>query len=97
MSEVKTTIHVDESDNVFHWVRVQDCEPIIEANKRMQNEKQTSDTWRLVARIPDVVIELWLIEEEKRGHFVKYLSKEFDELLERKLADPDWKWLRTST
>jgi hypothetical protein len=77
-------------------VRVQDCEPIIDRNKRLQNEPQDKKSiWRHVASIPNVILESWLAEEWRRGNVnLKLFSAEFDRIIERKLRDSDWRWLR---
>ena len=87
MSEIIRKIHVDASDRVITFAGVQDCEPIIEHNKRMQTQQQTGD-WRLEAFIPAIVEEQWLNEEWNRGNMIQYMGKEWMQLLERKLADP---------
>ena len=52
--------------------------------------------WRHVASIPNVVIEQWLNDEIKRGNTtIRWGSKEFDELIKRKLQDHDYLFLRT--
>jgi hypothetical protein len=96
MSDVTTHLIQDASERKLTVLRVQDCEPIIENNKRLQNEPQASETWRHVASIPNVVLEQWLIEEHNRGNTELTLaSEEFTKLIERKLRDRDWLWLRT--
>jgi hypothetical protein len=92
MSEVSTLLVQDRSERVLTVLRVQDCEPIVENNKRLQNEPQKSETFRQVASIPNVIIEQWLIETglERAG-------PEFWEFATRRImTDPDWKWLRTT-
>jgi hypothetical protein len=49
-----------------------------------------------VARIPNVILTRWLNEEWQRGNIsIKLFGPEMDALVERKLQDPDWAWLRT--
>ena len=84
------------TDNGLGFYAEQDVEDIIEYNKRAQSTPQKSDWARHVARIPNVIIERWLNEERDRGHHVRAFGPEMDELVQRKLQDPDWKWLRTS-
>ena len=86
---------MDGKDLVVHnW---QDCEDIVEDNKRMQNAgKQTGD-FRKIASIPNDVLHQWLNEEWARGNTsLRIFSPEFDELVKRKLMDRDWLWLRTA-
>ena len=74
----------------------QDVEDIIEHNKALRNEPQRSDWGRHVASIPLNVINQWLTEEWARGNVnARFGSKEFDALIQRKLRDHDWLYLRT--
>jgi hypothetical protein len=88
---VKTVFHRDG------YERTQDVEAIIENNKRLQNEEQRRDVpWRHVASIPNIIMEKWLREEWERGnHGIKWSSPEMDDLVQKKLQDPDWAYLRT--
>lgn len=96
MSQVITRPHFDASEKKFIWERVQDVEPIIENNKRLQSAPQKSDWGRHVASIPCVILEKWLNEELDRGNTtIKIFGPEMDALVDRKLKDPDWRWLRT--
>lgn len=72
-----------------------DVEPILDYNKLLRTLGQKSDWGRHVATVPDVISVKWLNEEWKRGNFMRYLSREWDELLARKLKDPEWAYLRT--
>lgn len=98
MSEVQTIYHFDgigHNKNVI-VERIQDVEPILENNKKLRGEKQKSDWGRHVATIPNVVLEQWLNDEMKRGNTtIRWGSKEFDELIHRKIQDRDWLFLRT--
>lgn len=77
---------------------VQDVEPILENNKRLRSEVQRSDWGRHVATIPNVILTRWLNEEYARGNVtIKLFGKEMDELVARKLKDPEWKYLRTDS
>jgi len=74
----------------------QDVEAIIESNKALASEPQKSDWGRHVARIPLNIINQWLNEEWARGNTsLKMAGPEFDAMVARKLADPDWRYLRT--
>ena len=84
----------------FHrdgYERIQDVEDIIERNKRRQNEPQDrKSSFRHIAEIPNIFIEKWMREEWARGNVsLKWADKEMDAIVERKLQDPDWKFLRT--
>lgn len=66
MSEVKTRYHYDHTANRLIVERVQDIEPIIEANKRKMNDcygHTESTRWKgdlhHVASVPEVVVEKW--------------------------------------
>lgn len=87
-------LHVDQVDKVARLVAWQDCEPIVEENKRLQNEEPQQGAFRKIASIPNVIAFRWMTEEWERGNPIRYLSEEFNLLVKRKLADPDWKWLR---
>lgn len=75
--------------------RVQDVEPIIERNKILQTIPQQSDWGRHVASVPNVLLEKWLNEENARGNPVEWGTEEFYSMVERKLQDPDYRYLRT--
>jgi hypothetical protein len=94
MSDVKTRFHL--ADGALTVERVQDVEAIIERNKQLQSLEQRSDWGRHVACIPNVIIERWLNEEWARGNTqLRMLSDEFDRLVQKKLRDPEWRFLRT--
>lgn len=93
--EVRRRAHYDAGERVFTFEIIQDVEPILERNKALRSEKQTGD-FRHVASIPNVILTRWLNEEYERGNVsIKLFGAEMDALVERKLKDPDWKWLRT--
>ena len=74
----------------------QDVEPILEHNKMLRSQQQRSDWGRHIATIPNVILVRWLNEEHARGRTdLALFSKEFDEVVQRKLNDPDWAYLRT--
>ena len=84
----------------FHregYERWQDVEDIIERNKKLQNEEQSrKSNFRHSASIPNIFIEKWLREEWERGNAgLKWSSPEFDQLVAKKLRDPDYAFLRT--
>ena len=65
------------------------------ALKRWQNERQRGD-FRKVASILLNIINKWLNEEGARGNTGLQLGgRQVDLLVQRKLNDPDWRWLRT--
>jgi hypothetical protein len=74
----------------------QDVEPILERNKALRGEPQKRDWGRHVATIPNVILVKWLNEEHARGNTgLRLFTVEFDALIKRKLADPDWAYLKT--
>jgi hypothetical protein len=89
-----TRLWLDGRDLRVH--SYQDVEPIIEDNKRWKNAGNQSGDFRRVASIPNNIILQWLNDEWARGNTtLKLFGEEFDKLVERKLADPDWAFLRT--
>lgn len=75
--------------------RVQDVEPILDHNKALQNTPQKSEYFRHTASIPSIIIERWCIE--LGVNLLRMSGREFGELIQKKLRDPDWAWLRTDT
>lgn len=97
MSDVRTRVVVDASEKKFTFHRVQDVEDILERNKALQNMPQRAETFHHVASVPNVFLEKWLNEEYARGNVnLRLFTPEFDQLVFRKLRDPDWAWLRTT-
>lgn len=87
---------VRAKDSLIIANTMQDVEPILERNKELRTMEQRSDWGRHIASIPNVTITQWLNEEYARGNVgIRFGSKEFDELVAKKLRDPDWKYLRT--
>lgn len=74
---------------------VDDVEPILEQNKTLRGIEQKSDWGRHIGTVPNIICVKWLNEEWQRGNFVRYLSREWDQLLAKKLKDPEWAYLRT--
>ena len=93
---MQTSVLLDHSGTVIAST-TQDVEPILEHNKRLRAEPQRSDWGRHVASIPNVILVQWLNEEHARGNTgLRMFTHEFDALVARKLADPDWAYLRTA-
>lgn len=83
-------------DSIVVVNSMQDVEPILERNKQLRLMEQRSDWGRHVASIPNVIMTRWLNEEHARGNNnLRMFTKEFDELVAKKLRDPDWAYLRT--
>lgn len=87
---------VRQKDSLLIANTIQDVEPILERNKRLRTMEQRSDWGRHIASIPNVIITKWLNEAWACGNVdLRFGTKEFDELVARKLRDPDWAYLRT--
>ncbi len=87
--------HFDPNGNDFAIETVQDVEDILGHNKALRSQEQKSDFGRHIASIPNVIMVLWMNQEHARGNPVMPFTKEFDELVARKLKDPEWAYLRT--
>jgi len=93
---VHASIHLDSNGRDISIAHVQDVEPILDWNKAARGEEQRGDWGRHVARIPNVIYVQWLNEEHKRGNTkLRLFTLEFDEIVQRKLQDPEWTYLRT--
>jgi hypothetical protein len=93
---METKLHVDRSEKLIIAHTVQDVEDILERNKTLRSMPQKSDWGRHIASIPNVILVMWLNEAYALGNTeLRMYTKEFDELVARKLKDPEWKYLRT--
>ena len=90
---IETRFHVHDGNVTIE--RIQDVEPILDNNKRLQNTPQKSDSFRHIASIPNIIIERWC--HELGVNLIRLSSHEFAKIVGRKLRDPDWAWLRTDT
>lgn len=88
--------HLDANGHDVAIEHVQDCAPILNWNHEARRDEQPSDWGRHVARIPNVVLVKWLDQEHARGNTTLQLfTPEFDDLVHKKLQDPEWAYLRT--
>jgi hypothetical protein len=88
--------HLDSNGKDLAIEHIQDVEPILEWNRQARNDEQRSDWGRHVARIPNVIYVKWLDEEHVRGNTgLRMFTPEFDLIVQRKLNDPEWAYLRT--
>jgi len=88
--------HLDSNGRDLAIEHIQDVEPVLRWNREARCKEQASDWGRHVARIPNVVYVRWLHEEHARGNdALRMFSPEFDLIVQRKLADPEWAYLRT--
>ena len=93
---LQTKIHLDPGGADLTVEHRQDVEPILEWNRASRAEEQRSDWGRHIARIPNVIYVRWLDEEHARGNtHLRLFSPEFDAIVQRKLRDPEWAYLRT--
>ena len=95
---VMTEFVYDEQADTYAVRTVQDVEPILEQNKRLQTDGSdgygASRELRRVASIPNVVIETWMRQD---GVNILGMSKaERTKYLRRKLQDPDYRHLLTA-
>jgi hypothetical protein len=99
---MRTKLLLDRSEQKIIAVTEQDVEPILERNHLLrsmpQPPRRRGDWGRHIATIPNVILTRWLNEEHARGNVqLRMFTREFDELVQRKLRDPDWKFLRSDT
>ncbi len=93
---MRTDVLLDRTDRRIIASTTQDVESILERNKALRGERQRSDWGRHIANIPNVILVKWLNEEYAAGNVqLRIFSAEFNELVARKLRDPDWAYLRT--
>jgi hypothetical protein len=91
-----TQLSLDRGEKLIVAHTRQDVEPILERNKELRSIEQHSDWGRHVASIPNVILVKWANEEYARGNTgLRMFTKEFDEIVEQKLRDPEWAYLRT--
>lgn len=96
MDGLRTRVHLDRNGNDLAIEHVQDVEPILDNNALLRTMEQPSDWGRHVARIPNVIYVKWLNEAHARGMtHLRLFTPEFDAIVEQKLKDPDWVYLRT--
>ncbi len=87
--------HLDSNGEDLAIEHVQDVEPILDWNREARREEQHSDWGRHIARIPNVIYIRWLDEEHAKGNTnLRPFSKEFDEIVNKKLQDPEYAYLR---
>lgn len=80
----------------------QNITAILDQNKRDQNDSNFRNGYsedgdmKHVARVPLIIWKQWWIEEKKRqGRTIPLYGKEMNEIVRKKLNDPDNKFLRT--
>ena len=96
MDGLDLCFHLDSNGEDLAVEHIQDVEPILRSNKESRREEQRGDWGRRVARIPNVIYVKWLDEEHARGNTtLRMFTPEFDLIVQKKLADPEWAYLRT--
>jgi hypothetical protein len=91
---LKTIVKLTDEKNIT-VISSDNVEPVLEHNKKLRALEQTNtDGLKHIASIPNVIMVRWLNEEWMRGSHVRYLSAEWDELVAKKLNDPEWAFLR---
>jgi hypothetical protein len=89
-------LFLDHGERTLTFVNVQDVEPILDLNKAQRADGYHSDWGRHVARIPNAIMLQWFYEEQAKGNTsLQMYTEEFDRLIQRKLQDPDYAYLRT--
>ena len=98
-SDLGVRFHLDSNGEDLAIEHVQDVEPILELNKVLRAERQSNtDGLRHKASVPEVILMKWLDEEYARGNTtIRWGSPEFSELINKKLNDPEYAYLLTSS
>ncbi len=96
MDGLITRPHFDSDGSGLAIEHAQDVAPILDWNSEARGKEQRSDWGRHVARIPNVIYVKWLNDEYAKGNTrLRLFTPEFDEIVQAKLNDPDWAYLRT--
>lgn len=96
MEGVHIRPHLDCNGRDLAIEHIQDVEPILRWNETARQDEQRSEWGRHVARIPNVVYVKWLNEQHAKGNTsLRMFTAEFDLIVQRKLDDPEWAYLRT--
>ena len=96
MDGLRVIPHLDGNGRDIAIEHVQDVEPILEWNKQSRRDGQHGDWGRHVARIPNVIYVKWLNDEHTRGNTnLRLFTPEFDLIVQQKLNDSEWTYLRT--
>lgn len=92
---MRRSLDIDHSKNHLRIYQEDDVADVLDQNAELRSQPQKSDWGRHVASIPNIITLKWLNEERARGRDIKLFSEEFNELVEQKLRDPDYAYLRT--
>lgn len=91
---MRTSIEITPQKDIIVATK-DDVTDVLEHNRQLRSMEQKMDWGRHIASIPNVILVKWLNDERNRGRDIKAFSKEMDELVAQKLADPEWAYLRT--
>jgi hypothetical protein len=94
MSDIRTRFHPGNGEFTIQR-HDPDVEPTLEANKALQKETQKSESFHHIASIPAIIIEKWM--SESGAPLLSMPSHEFQRFIRKKLRDPDWLWLKTTS
>ena len=97
MTGITTYFDYDHLHDETLIMREQDVSSILEANKAMQNEEQTTkdgikNSWWHYAQVPNIVIEKWLTE-----YGVDFYNKDHKKKIFWLLNQPEYRYLKTTT
>ena len=93
---MKTEIVMLTDKQTIAVVSADDVEPVLEHNAALRGmEQMKTDGLKHKATIPAVLMVKWLNEEWVRGSNIRYLSEEFEQVIARKLKDPEYAYLLT--
>ena len=90
-----TTEYYAKPDGNIHVRKFMETKTVVDGNKRSQNSFSDWKSNRFgavqtVGRVPTLLAENWAKEAG-----VRMFSKEFNELVKRKLNNPDFRYLKT--
>lgn len=95
LTGVKRIYKWDASEEQGIIETVQDVQPVLDANKRAQNDGtggwSPSRELRKVGSIPNIVIEKWLVEEG-----INVFNKDHWPAVRRKLNSSEYRYLRSA-
>tara|TARA_R100001530_G_scaffold534_1_gene842 strand:- start:887 stop:1186 length:300 start_codon:yes stop_codon:yes gene_type:complete len=84
--------HYDNPSGEFAIEHIEDIQPLIDSNKRLQQEDHLmKDEFRLSARIPTTVVYEW-----RRKFGVDIFNPNHKEAVKKLLNSPDYRYLKTT-
>lgn len=95
MSGTDVLTRIEVKDGVLIVRSYQDVEDIIDNNKRQHLLGRQTGDFRAIADIPNNIAFMWMQEEWNRGNTgFKLGGPEWNAFVKKKIADPDWAYLR---